>query len=214
MRGDGLTGQLQDEVELERVEVLLVRRADAPRQAEEARLVEERARLGVVLEIEEVAAKGLHARGDRLEGLAQALQPARQDEVPRDVDAAGEHAPRTRAVGHHVRVGARAVRAERHGLADVLALGLVLADVIGVGRVVPQALDQLAQRGARFGAEQAALVVALALHVRRHVEAARRLQHPHEHRNECRGEAGREEAGSLHPPPRRERLVEGPALPL
>ena len=57
VRGDRLPGQLHDKVELEGVEVLLVRRAHALREREEALLFKEALRLRVRGEVEHVAAE-------------------------------------------------------------------------------------------------------------------------------------------------------------
>ena len=97
MRRDRLPRYLHDEVELEGIEDLLVLRADAPSESDEALLGKEMCHLRVLSQVEHVAAKGLHARDEPLKRLARALQPTREHVVPPDVDAARQHAKR--AVG-------------------------------------------------------------------------------------------------------------------
>lgn len=175
VRGDRLARQLDDEVELEGVEVLLVSRAHTPCEAQEALVSEERSGLRVRLEVEHIPTERLDAARERLEGLAHALQPARQNVVPRDVDPACENAACPCAIRHHVRIGAGAVGLERQRLANVLVLRLVEADVVGVCGVLLQPLDQSTQRLCRAIVEQVALVKGAAAHVWWDVEAAPRL---------------------------------------
>ena len=89
---DRLPGQLHYQVELERIEVCFVGGADAPRERNKRRVLEEGSYVRVIGQVEHIAPKRLHPADQRAVRLAQPLHPARHDEMPANVNPAGEHA--------------------------------------------------------------------------------------------------------------------------
>ena len=104
-------------------ETAAYRWADLGRGGLEGRRLEKLAdRRGLLrLQVEGVRPERKQPRDQRVVALPQPVGPARQQEVPAEVDPSGQHALRPRGVGNEVRVRAVAVAVYCLGLADVLA---------------------------------------------------------------------------------------------
>lgn len=144
----GLAGDLNDKVELERIEVLLRGGADLARRRDELRAFKERSRLRVLCEVEHVLSERQRSTDERLVWLAQPVDTARHDEVPPDVNASSEMAQRAVARRNKKRMIAPPICADRSRLTNVLVRRRVRVQIVNVRRVAfaPHRFHQRSQR--------------------------------------------------------------------